>query len=59
MRENGFRLKKSRSRQYSSETITDADYTDDPWHLANTSGQAYAAFTGTGSKRHWFLHELR
>ena len=35
MQENGFTLKKARSRQYPTETITDADYADDIALLAN------------------------
>ena len=35
IKENGFLLKKARSRQYSAEVLTDADYTDDLEHLAN------------------------
>ena len=40
IKENGFTLKKARSRQYSAETITDADYTDNISHLAITPTQA-------------------
>ena len=29
MKENGFKLAKERSRRYSAQTITDADYADD------------------------------
>ena len=35
MKENGLTLIKSRSRQYLTETITDADYTDDQVLLTN------------------------
>ena len=35
IKENGFRLKKARSRRYPAETITDADNADDIAHLAN------------------------
>ena len=38
--ENGFVLKKKRSRRYLAKTITDADYTDDIALLANTPNQA-------------------
>ena len=37
---NGFTLKIARSRWYSTETITDADNTDDLMFLANASAQA-------------------
>ena len=40
MKENGFTLEKARSRWYSTQTITDADYTDDIALLANTPAQA-------------------
>ena len=40
IRENGFMLKKKRSRWYPAKTITDADYADDIALLANTPNQA-------------------
>ena len=40
MKENGFTLKKARSRQYPKQTITDVDYADDIALLANTPTQA-------------------
>ena len=40
MKENGFTLKKARSRRYRTQTITDADYADDIAFLANTLTQA-------------------
>ena len=40
MKENGFTLKKDRSRRYPVRTITDADYADDIALLANTPAQA-------------------
>ena len=40
MKENGFTLKKARSRRYPAQTITDADYVDDLALLANTPAQA-------------------
>ena len=40
IKENGFTLKKARSRWYSTETITDADYADDIAFLANTPTQS-------------------
>ena len=40
MKENGFTLKKARSRRYLAETITDADNTDDIALLANTPTQS-------------------
>ena len=40
MKDNGFRLAKARSRRYSAQTITDADYTDDIVILPNTPAQA-------------------
>ena len=40
MKENDFTLKKTRSRRYPAETITNADYTDDIVLLANTPTQA-------------------
>ena len=36
IRENGFDLTKKRSKRYPAKTITDADYADDIWLLANT-----------------------
>ena len=38
--ENGFELKKKRSRRYPAKTITDTDYADDIALLANTPSQA-------------------
>ena len=40
MKENGFKQTKERSRRYSAQTITDADYADDIALLANTPTQA-------------------
>ena len=40
IRENGFVLRKKRSRRYPAKTITDADYADDIALLANTPNQA-------------------
>ena len=40
MKETGFTLKKVRSRQYSSRTITNADYADNIALLENTPIQA-------------------
>ena len=40
IRENGFELKKKRSRRYPAKTITDADYADDIAILVNTPNQA-------------------
>ena len=40
IKENGFTLKKARSRQYSEETKIDADNVDDIALLANTLTQA-------------------
>ena len=40
MKENGFKLTKERSRRYPTQTITDADYTDDIELLAITPAQA-------------------
>ena len=40
IKENGFTLKKTRSRQYPAETMTDADYTDDLVLLTSTPVQA-------------------
>ena len=40
IRENGFELKKKRSRRYPAKTITDDDYADDIVLLANTPNQA-------------------
>ena len=40
IKENGFTLKKARSKQYPAETITDADNADDEALLANTPSQA-------------------
>ena len=39
MKENGFTLKKTRSRWYLTETMTDGDYTDDLVLLSNTPAQ--------------------
>ena len=40
IRENGFELKKKRSRRYPAKTFTDADYTDDIALLANAPNKA-------------------
>ena len=40
IKENGFELRKKRSRRYPAKTITDADYADDIAILANTPAQA-------------------
>ena len=40
LKENGFILAKAKSRRYSVQTITDADYTDDIALLANTPAKA-------------------
>ena len=40
MKENGLTLREARSRQYPTEAITDADYTDDLVLLTNTPAQA-------------------
>ena len=40
MKENGFKLRKERSRRYPAQTITDADYADDIALLSNTPIQA-------------------
>ena len=40
MKDNGFTLKKARSRQYPAQTIKDADYAHDIALLANTPAQA-------------------
>ena len=40
MKDNSFKLTKERSRRYPTQTITDADYTDDIVLLANTPAQA-------------------
>ena len=39
MKGNGFTPKKSRNKEYPTETITDADYTDDLTLLTNTPTQ--------------------
>ena len=39
MKDNGFTLKKARSRRYLVQTITDADYADDIALFANTPNQ--------------------
>ena len=39
MKENGFTLKKARSRRYPGQTIMDTDYADDIALLANTPTQ--------------------
>ena len=40
MKDNGFKLAKERSRRYSAQTITDADYAEDTGLLANTPALA-------------------
>ena len=40
IRENGFEVRKKRSRRYPAKTITDADYADDRAIQANTPNQA-------------------
>ena len=46
MKDNGFKLAKERSRRYSAQTITDADYTNDIALLANTPAQAETQLQG-------------
>ena len=55
IKENGFELRKKRSRRYPAKTITDADYADDIVILANAPAQAETllhslewAFAGIG-----------
>ena len=55
MKDNGFKLTKERSRRYSAQTITYADYADDIALLANTPTRAetllhnmYRAAAGIG-----------
>ena len=40
IKENGFTLKKERSKQYSTKTITDTDYAKDPALLTNSPTKA-------------------
>ena len=40
MKENGFKLANEKSRKYSAQTITDADYDDDISLIANSPTQA-------------------
>ena len=40
MKENSFSLKMTRSKQYPTKTVADADYADDLVFLANTPAQA-------------------
>ena len=40
MKENSFKLAKEKSRRYPTQTIMDADYTDDVTLLANSPAQA-------------------
>ena len=40
LKENGFMIKKARSRWYLAKTVTETDYTDDLGLLANTPAQA-------------------
>ena len=56
IRENGFELKKKKSRRYHAKTITNADYADDIALLANIPNQAvsillYGCTTCTLTKR--------
>ena len=46
IRENGFELKKKRSRRHPAKTIIDADYADDIALLANTPNQAEGVMRG-------------
>ena len=46
MKDNGFKLAKERSRRYSAQTITDADYADDIVLLVNTPAQAETLLHG-------------
>ena len=48
IKENGFTLKKTRSRQYLAETMTDADYADDLALLANTSAKVKSLLYSIG-----------
>ena len=52
IKENGFKLKKEKSRRYPAQTITDADYPNDIPLLANTpQSRNPATYTGTRSCR--------
>ena len=46
MKDNSFKLVKERSRRYSTQTITDTDYTDNIALLANTPTQAETLLHG-------------
>ena len=46
MKDKGFKLTKERSRRYPTQTIMDADYTDDIVLLANTPTQAKTLLHG-------------
>ena len=46
MKDNSLKLAKERSRGYSAQTITDADYDNDIAHLANTPTQAETLLHG-------------
>ena len=41
IKENGFTFKKAKSRRYPAETMTNADYANDPAVLTNTSAQIH------------------
>ena len=55
IKENGFTLKKARSRRYPAKTITDADYVDDISLLVNTPILAKFLLNrpGSVSRRYW------
>ena len=55
IKENGFMLKKARSRWYLAETITDADQADDLVLLVIYTCLSWIPITkpGASSKRHW------
>ena len=62
MKDNGFKLTKERSRRYTAQTITDADYTEDIALLANTPAQVEPLLyslerAGTGIGLHVNAHK--
>ena len=54
IKENSFTLKKARSKQYPTETMTDADYTENLELFTNTPAQTESLMY---SGRHWLLHK--
>ena len=59
IKENGFILKKARSRWYPTKSIMNANNADETVFLANISAQVKSLQPEAGSRRHWSLWEWK